>query len=383
MKIAIYETVHIECAIPLAILLKGSGYSVTFYVHETMKTDIQHALTDHDYAGFEWVYLSDQPFFSLYRLLNGQINARQYDLFWLNTNDSKHLAFAALKLKYPRMKMAINVHEVNNFFRPRFTLYPKQVLRLISKKLLSTMADVFIVNTRQMKENIVRRSLTRKQSYVMTPVFYSPATIDRPFTSPDTLYVVIPGSVDCRRKDYMIVLHAWGKFIEAKDPQIDATLILAGNYTLHGAAIAAACQQNPVLKETVRLFEKDIPEQDFQQILANATILLSPQHRITSTSDYTTEEYGVTKTSGNIQDAIRHAKPIVVPGFLQIFEEISSSAIRYSGEAALTAIFHDLCSNKAALAAMYQTAKTNSEKFSYNIMREKLLSVIAAISTPQ
>ena len=383
MKIAIYETVHIECAIPLAMLLKGSGYSISFYVHENMKTDIQNALTDHDYAGFEWFYLADQPFLALYRLLNRQINIHRYDLFWLNTNDSKHLAFAALKFRYPNMNMAVNVHEINNFFRPRFTFHPKQVLRLISKKLLSKMADVFIVNTGKMKENIVHRSLTRKPCYVMTPVFYMPFTIDMPVSNLNRFCVVIPGSIDNRRKDYMIALHAWEKFIETKDQQINAELVLAGNYIPHGAAIAAACQNNQVLKKTVRLFEKEIPEQDFQQILSAATILLSPQHQITSMSDNTIEEYGVTKTSGNMQDAIRYAKPIIVPAFLQIPEEVSSGVIRYTNEAALTAIFQDVCGNKTAFTTMYQTAKTNSEKFSYHIMREKLLTIITAISKPQ
>ena len=381
MKLAIYEAVHLECVIPLAELLKESPYSVTFFVHKKMQEDIENSLSRDNYAMYNWVYMEDQSISSLYKSFNHHINLQQYDLLWLNTNDSRHIVFALLKLAHKKMKLLINVHEINNFFRPHVSLNIRHLVRSVSKKILSRYADAYILNADKMKENIEIHKLTLKPCYVVTPVYYKAE--DNKLPPGNKFTVVIPGSVDERRRNYRSALRAWKMFIEEKDPAINATLILAGPLTRHGEVIAATCANDAGLQDTVRLFDDEIPEQIFQRILADAAVLLSPQNIKTSTSDNIEEEYGVTKTSGNTCDAIRHAKPYIIPRRLAIPGDIETSAIRYSEDSELAGIFKTLSTDKSALGRFREKATENSQKFSYESMRQKILTMLTAVLAPQ
>jgi len=377
MKIAIYETVHLDWVIPLAVFLKESPYSITFFVHRKMKEDIENSLNGDTLAKYNWIYPDDQHILSLYKFLDHHISIQHYDLLWLNTNDNKHITFALLKFKYKKMRLLINIHEINNFFKPRLSMNIKRLVRYISKKVLSKAADAYILNADKMKQNIEEQKLTRKPCYTVAPVYYKE---DGSKQSPgDKFIVVIAGTIDERRRDYRTAIHGWKIFIEKKDPAIHAELILAGGINRYGLEIIKMCKDDILLQNTVRVFDHEIPEHIFQQLLSGATVLLSPQNIKTSISDNIVEEYGLTKSSGNTYDAIRHAKPYIIPRLLHIPDNIETSAVRYSGYQELAYIFRDLSNNKDALTLLRKKASENSKKYTYEGMHQQILYMLAAI----
>ncbi|MFT3934318.1 MAG: glycosyltransferase [Chitinophagaceae bacterium] len=381
MKIFIYELVHLDWVIPLTDFLRDSPYAVTFFVHTKMKKDLEESLPAEAYTIYEWVYIEDQPIISLFKLLNDHIKKKGCNLIWVNTNDSKHIIFALLRLKHQHIKLIVNIHEINNFLYPRFSYNIKKALRYFSKRALSKIADAFIVNNDQMRNIIIQQQSTCKPCYVITPVFYMDNSEN--ISKQESFSVVVPGSVDSRRRDYKIVLAAWTIFMQTKKTDKETLLILAGNSNPYGHDILAIINSNPTLKETVRIFDSEIPECQFQRIITDASIIVSPQNATTSISDHIQETYGITKTSGNIYDAIRHGKPLIVPALLRTPEEIASSTIRYASEKALIEIFQNLSNDKNIFYSINQRAIENSQKFSYKAMRKKIDTMITIISTPQ
>ncbi len=335
------------------------------------------SLKDNVYSRYNWIYLDDQFIYNRFRSLNSYFMKAKYDLLWLNTDDSKHLMFVLLKLKFSRMKLLVNVHELNSFFKPTFGFNIKLNLRSISKKVLATVTDAYMVNDRGMKSYIGQHRLTGKPCFVISPVYYKGT--NPPFNA-DKFIVVIAGTVDLRRRDYLLALNAWKNFV--KEQGTASELILAGIVNNYGLAVKTKLNDDTLLKQTVKIFDHEIPETEFQRIITDATVLLSPLRVSTSVSGNATEEYGVTKTSGNLYDAIRYAKPYLVPDFLIVPEEIRSSTIKFEDENDLKIIFKKLSTESSWLEMLYSHAISNSKKFNYQLMRQQILDMIAAISTP-
>ncbi|MEP6747479.1 MAG: hypothetical protein ABJB86_07120 [Bacteroidota bacterium] len=377
MKIAIYETVHLECLLPLAECLKDSPYQITFFVNELMREDINTTLPVECYLKFTWVYMQEVSILSFYKFLDKQFSLYRFDLLWLNTIDSKHIVFALLGSKYKKMKLLINVHEINNFFRPHAGVNLKSLIRSSGKKILSHIAYAYLLNADKMKENIVALKLTKKNCYTISPVFYKANVNVQP---PKEMFtVIIAGTVDERRRDYRIALNAWKIFTGSRKNTVDAELILAGGISSNGIEIEKICRTDKILQKTVTIFDREIPEYIFRKLLAGASVILSPLNTTTSTSDNIIELYGITKTSGNTYDAIRHAKPYIIPAQLTIPGEIETSAIRYSGEKELVSILEKLCNEKAVLDLYTKNAVENSQKFTYERMRQKVSDMLVDI----
>ncbi|MEP7279776.1 MAG: hypothetical protein ABI813_14090 [Bacteroidota bacterium] len=378
MKIAIYETVHIELVIPLARLLKDSPHSITFWVHEKMKADIESSLHPTELSVHTWIYLPNLRINALYTLLNGQCKIQHFDLLWLNTIDSRHMVFAVLRFTYKKTRMLINIHEINNFFRPALQANIKQLIRAVSKKVLSVAADGYLLSTGKMKENIEVNKLTRKPCYVMMPVYHHQYGNTQPEKNKFT--VVVAGTVDERRRDYRAVLDAWKIFLQEKVGTGDAVLLLAGEMNSYGTTIQEICTADPILQNTVCLFNREIPETRFRQLLDTASVLLSPQQFKTSTSDNILEEYGHTKNSGNTFDAIRHAKPYIIPHWLPIPTDIETSAVRYTENSELADILKMLYYDAAALHKLSLLALENARQFSYETVRRQILDILKIVS---
>ncbi len=378
MKIAIYEIVHLDWIIPLAELLGKTSYEISFFVHNSMKKDLETALAENVYNKYEWVYLKEGNILFHYRYLDEKIETNKYDIFWLNTSDSKHLVFAILKFKYSKMRLLVNIHAVNNFFKSKWSINIKRSLRHISKKILAKVTDTYLVNAERMSKYIKENKLTYKPCYTIAPVYYKEKNNN--ILNINTFTVVIPGSVDERRRDYKIALQAWKIFLRRKNLLAEARLILAGRITEYAKDIMNLYNIEETLKQTIVLYTKDIPECDFQQLMADASVILSPQVIETNTEDNIIEIYGITKNSGNSYDAIRHAKPFIVPDQLIIPEMLKLSTTRYTTAIDLANKLLDLFENTDHYKQQCQKAKESSEFFSYNATRDKIEKMLITIS---
>jgi hypothetical protein len=75
---------------------------------------------------------------------------------------------------------------------------------------------------------------------------------------------------------------------------------------------------------------EEIDQPEFDRVIQSADFLFNPSIVNTFTDDNIKETYGITISSGNISDAIRHAKPVIIPQSLTIDPWFEYSCIRYA-----------------------------------------------------
>ena len=128
------------------------------------------------------------------------------------------------------------------------------------------------------------------------------------------------------------------------------------------------------------VFENEIPEIEFRQILHHADILWSPLQINTSIYDGIPEIYGQTKNSGNTHDAVRFAKPMIIPQHLQTAKEIEDSVLRYTDKKSFVSLILALQNNYETVIALQQNAIKNAKQFTIDKVASKFKEMLDGLS---
>ena len=377
MRILIYEIVHLDWVIPYAKLLADENYRVTFYVASSFEKDLKEALGE-TFFKYTWIY--ERPAISNYTFhqsFNKVLSKSLWDFIILNTVDSRHLLIYFLLKKVSNTKVLLNVHAINNFFKPTINLNIRINIRTIGKKLLKRKIDGYIVNAYEMKMYLEKNCLTEKPVFWLPPVIYNPLPAPQQSTN-STFTILIPGTIDVRRRNYDLVLTIMHEYqLEGQNP---IKFIFAGKpHDIYGSEIIAKCKELAVMGFDIVYFEEEIPEVLFQKLVSEADVILSPLKSQISIHDNIEETYGITQGSGNIYDAIRHAKPFILPFLVQKVEAIKSSCLTYQTKTELKEVLNMLFLNKQKLSYYHQNAVENSLGFTKEKIKERLSNLFSSI----
>jgi glycosyltransferase involved in cell wall biosynthesis len=372
MKVAIYETVHLDWIIPYAELLSEEDISVSFITSASFKDDLQVILAEKN-PGYTWYFIdSGGGYMAFFKKIYSVLNSVDYDVVILNSVDSRLLIlFMILVLSRPQ-RILVNLHDINNFFKIKPSRKIRTNVRSIGKKLLMLLADGYIVNAATMREYILKNQFTKKPVYWLPPVHYKPSSNDKKTTFVNT--IVIPGTIDQRRRDYDLVLEVIQELLKYK---VTVKWILAGKpMEDYGVNIIEKAKKLNNLGADISFYNEIIPENQFQQIIAASSLILSPLISTTTIHDGIVEVYGESKGSGNVYDAIRHAKPLIIPSTVTVPEEIISSCIKYNSKDNLVEQLLELLNNYSTFSSYTQNAARNSQKFRKEKIKNKFKEAI-------
>jgi len=374
MKIAIYETVHLDWVIPLCELFSVRSDEVSFFTNVSFEKDIKEALKE-NYKLFHWRYVDPEVrLLPHLQQLKAFLNSDRFDYIILNSVESRHLLVYAAILPKRNPKIFINLHDVNNFFNAHYSFKFRALIKKAGKELLKTKAAGFIVNAKAMKAYIESNKLTSKPVFWLPPVIEKTRLTSSNFTSP-LITITIPGSIDQKRRDYISVLNVFEKIHQTLPASIE--IVLAGRPVgLYGTSVLTKVKAMIDQGMRVLYSSKEIEEKDFQELIASSTILLAPLKVDTSIHDNIKEQYGISKVSGNIYDAIRHGKPLIVPSSLIVPEEIKTSCLYYTSEEHLFEQIIVLATNKQFLRDLTLKALKNSKQFSETQVSKKLSLIL-------
>lgn len=162
MKIAIYETVHLDWIFPYCEWFAQRNDDVYFLANISFEKDIREALGPR-FAKFNWHFMDPESsryqfMLTLYRFFRSQ----PFDGIILNSVETRQL-FLALALRRVETPILLNVHDVNNFFLSAPSLSMRRLVRYWGKKVLHQKAAGFIVNAASMKEYIDASNITSKK----------------------------------------------------------------------------------------------------------------------------------------------------------------------------------------------------------------------------
>ncbi|MDQ3277426.1 MAG: hypothetical protein M3Q06_03815 [Bacteroidota bacterium] len=209
-----------------------------------------------------------------------------------------------------------------------------------------------------MKRYIERNAFTKK------PVFWLPHVITRaqpPVDNSANLVLTIPGAIDHKRRDYLFALDVF-ETLHSLHPS--TRLILAGRPVgEYGNTILSKCKGLQQEGKSILFFNHEIKETTFQSLLSESTFLFSPLQVSTTIHDDIPEQYGVSKYSGNIYDAIRHGKILLVPATLSVPKEMESSTVFYHAKEHFITRLLELVSDKEKLFQLQNEAYQNAMNF--------------------
>lgn len=183
-------------------------------------------------------------------------------------------------------------------------------LKLLLKEGLLKMPEVFQKASHRF---VLENSLAVDSHFQYLPVFYNKFSNEKKMS--DSLLIVIPGTVSQSRRDYKKIVGLLEKEEQLNSEHPEKTFVFLGK---------AAGEELQILKELKRkvkrnilvFFNEKVPKSEFDFWMKKADVLWCPVQLETSFFS-NREQYGMTKMSGNIGDAINFGKFVIFPeGFM-------------------------------------------------------------------
>lgn len=337
MNIAIFETEHFEGAFPVIKLFDSPDNQITIYTSpETHKRFTDLFLENS--SRYQWVVLpvsGKLPFFwSLYKKLKKQ----KPDILYINTISNNHLLYA-LVLRFLSLKrVVLTVHDINCLFESRPAgNFRKSIIHRGKKNLLKQVHEFNVVSDTMTP--YLRTRAKEKNTHNIPGAVFEGRYVPQPMNNP--LRLVVPGSLDKRRRDYEQVFELAAV---ANKEQFPLQIILLGGYSdEYGESIITRVNKlQPGSCEIISYKTRVVDQDEFDKQMDAAHFVFIPSTVNTQICGDIPETYGITKSSGNIFDVIKHAKPFIVPASLTISAYLQSSCFKYNSIAEIINFFKNI-----------------------------------------
>jgi hypothetical protein len=373
MKIAIFETEHFEGAFPVIKLFDMPGNKITVYTSRETHKRFVDLFQDSAYR-FSWFVLPARGklrfFYSLYKNLDRQ----RPDILYLNTISNNHLLYFFVLKLLSLKRVILTVHDINCLFESRFQLNFRKTIIHYGKKWLARQINEFNVVSDTMISYLKTKTKEKKIHNVPGAVFenrHLPAGIN------EQLRIVVPGSLDKRRRDYEQVF----KLAElATEEKIFLQITLLGGYSdqygenIRGRADKFLSGYCKIISYDTRVIIQD----EFDSQMNTAHFVFIPSVINTKICGDIPEEYGITKSSGNIFDVIKHAKPFIVPAGLTISPDLQTSCFKYTHVADLAGFLKTFIDSPGSYDHWQKMAIENSSHYTLEKVRQRNAELFAS-----
>ncbi|MCG2614774.1 hypothetical protein LZZ85_10800 [Terrimonas sp. NA20] len=327
MNVTIFETEHFEAAYPVIRLFDNGSNQIQICCYPVTFGQLQHKLPKDRYR---WVVRKEneskrQFILTLYK----ECRKHRTDLLYLNTVADNFILYAILAMFLGKTRIIMTVHMVNNMTATQKIWHPKRLIRAIGKKLLCRVVNEFNVISPTLVPALKMRVGRNKKIHVVPGGIYEPenALQLQPISS-EIINLAIPGSVDGRRRDYGLVFDL---LRQLEQLAVRTRITLLGSfYDAYGEEIRKkAIEWNGRFSQLKFYEEEHVDQPEFDRVLHESHYVFSPSVLKTVIADDVAEEYGKTIVSGNMSDAIRHAKPLIIPAELAVDPMLENACIRY------------------------------------------------------
>lgn len=241
--------------------------------------------------------------------------------------------------------------------------------QLLRQKILSHV-DSTLIEYEPLLEQIGESSRLPDPRYFF-PTFYDPELAPTGETD-DAARFVVPGRITAERKDYYSVVDA---FETVYDRTEECELVFLGHANDDSGAEILSYVAERGLEDAVVHFEEWIPQEVFDETLATCTALVSPVVREFE-NRYVTEIYGRTKGTGNVHDAVRFGKPILLPGHFPLGDDLDGIAHNYDGVESLASLMETLAAAESGGDPLLEQARASARKFDLASQRQRFSRIV-------
>jgi hypothetical protein len=368
MKTGIFEMEHFEGAYPVIQLFDVPANQLVIFTDAA--TYVRFAdLFKQDVNRFQWEILDNTGgkwrfFLQLYKAAK----KHRLDLFYLNTISNNHLFYAWVIGALRIARVVLTVHDINCLFQSRWSFQARQLIHHIGKKALIKRVPAFNVVSDTMVDYLRQTTQGKKQIHNIPGAVFERAQTT--LTINDRIHLVVPGSLDKKRRDYPQVF-ALLKAAEARKLPVHITL-LGGYMDAFGQSIIQQATGLHTTYATISVYDTQTVHQDeFDKQLDDAHFIFIPSVIDTAICFAIPETYGLTKSSGNIFDVIKHARPFIVPQSLRVSATLERSCFRYHSIEELINFLEGFLSKKEDYHAWQRQALVNSKEYTIAKVRAR------------
>lgn len=329
MNIAIIEKGHFEVAYTVISLFDKGRNNITVFVEGESYRQLQLMLPEKT-SHYTWVVKekdeTNRQFISrIFRFLEQQ----SFDLIYLNTIDDNFILYAYYLEKLKNKNTVLTLHDINGFFDYKPSLSIRRLVRYIGKRRLLKIIPAFNVLSETLTARLRSSLPSSKKLYTVPGSFFDPAFFTaKTFSAADTISIVIPGSVDTRRRSYELVFDLLRAAVQ-RNNKISITLLGAFKKG-YSEDIQKQCKVYLQTHDNLLIYQQEIVDQpEFDKVIRESHFIWIPLQSFSTISDGVEEQYGVTTCSGNIADIIRYARPFFAPAQLLLESPLEKSCSRY------------------------------------------------------
>ncbi|MGL1890219.1 MAG: hypothetical protein OCD02_01265 [Spirochaetaceae bacterium] len=239
-------------------------------------------------------------------------------IYWNTPFYSKDMYLQALFIVL-RRNLSLTVHNLNSNFQDINLGFFKDKL----KRFINCKVDKFIVLNSTLKENLLQR--VDKPVHVvkfkekLKDVFNN--------KSGSSLSIVIPGTVNDKRRNYVDLIEMLKKIIDIHN---NVSFVFLGKVVSNN--IIEILNLLPIeYKEKFTWFDYYISQNHYYEYIVKSDFILAPINRQITQYGLVEEYYGETKASGAEFDAYKYGKKLFIPEFYQI-KDIDIDVVYYSDE---------------------------------------------------
>lgn len=376
MKVAIFETHHAEAAYPVIKLFDNGKNKLTIFSYEEAYHYLEQLLQD-DIKKFNRIVKKEQQSkISFIRTIFRHTKKQKIELLYLNTISDNFIFYALLILLLRKVRVIVTIHAVNNFFDHHFSIHPRRMIRTLGKKLLIIVTREFnVISTPSVKYLESKLPKGKKVHCVPNAVFEELYIRQTQPLPTECINIVIPGTVEKRRRNYDQVFDLMIKLTESKIP---FTITLLGKlYKEYGQEILARSKAWNAQFNNVYYYEDgEINQLEFDRVIATATILFLPLEIETIVDDDIVEICGTSSTSGNITEVIRHAKPFIIPKLMAIDPVLEKACFRYNNPEEIVSFISALQQTPDLYQSLLNASLEASRNFTVNKIRGRIGAVL-------
>ena len=342
MNIGIFETQHFEGAYPMIRIMDIPGNQLTIFADENTYNRFKD-LFGNDMQRYSWIVkpgnVSNRRFiWKVYKICKKE----KTGVLFLNTVSANFIWYGWMAALLPSTKVILTLHDANAFLRSRFSINFRRSIRHIGKKILGHFCYAYSTVSETVMEYL-KNSMNEKKKIFCIPgaVYEGRNNFLQSYSCLQSLRLVVPGSIDGRRREYNKIFELLEQINKHSLPVI---IVLAGGpYGSYGQTMLDKFRAYGKLYSNLIYYESPVLDQSlFDAELDNGHFVWIPSVIKTVIDDGIEETYGLTKSSGNIFDAIKHAKPLLVPKDLPMPSQLKSSTIAYDNIATLFAFLETI-----------------------------------------
>jgi hypothetical protein len=366
MNVAIFETEHFEGAFPVIRLFDKPGNDITVYTsQETHKRFAD--LFGANMNRFNWIILPGNSkrrfFFSLYKNLKKQNPA----LLYINTISSNHLLYAFVLTRLHLKRVSLTVHDINCLFESRSAFgFRKAVIHWGKKSLIKRATEFNVVADTMLP--YIKTKAKGKAVHNIPGCVFEARHIQQSIS--EALRIVVPGSLDGRRRNYDRVFELADL---ANKEKLPVQIILLGGWTdEYGKSIINRAAAFKAGHCSVISYDTMVVDQaEFDKQMDEAHFVFIPSVINTKICGDIPEVYGLTKSSGNIFDVIKHAKPFIVPVGLTVSLNLQTSCFTYNFVGEIVSFLKSFIVSPAQYNRWQDEALKNSRYYTIDKVRER------------